>query len=77
MRGLAPFEQKVRSYLHFCRTEKGLALNSLESYRRDLAQFGSYLNGQPILGVTPSELCGATSTISGRRVWRTVRLHAK
>ena len=29
----------IRSYLHFCRTEKGLASNSIESYRRDLERF--------------------------------------
>lgn len=40
---MAPFERKVREYLHFCRTEKGLAPNSLDSYRRDLARFGMFL----------------------------------
>ena len=30
---------RIRSYLHFCRTEKGLASNSIESYRRDLERF--------------------------------------
>ncbi|HWF45409.1 MAG TPA: site-specific tyrosine recombinase XerD [Bryobacteraceae bacterium] len=58
MRGLAPFEQKVRSYLHFCRTEKGLAANSLESYRRDLAQLGSYLDGRAVDSVTLEVLRG-------------------
>jgi integrase/recombinase XerD len=58
MRGLALFEQKVRSYLHFCRIEKGLALNSLESYRRDLAQLGLYLDGQRIDSVTLAILRG-------------------
>jgi len=58
MRGLAPFEQKVRSYLHFCRTEKGLAPNSLESYKRDLTQLGSYLKDQPIGEVTLENLRG-------------------
>jgi integrase/recombinase XerD len=52
MRGLAPFEQKVRSYLHFCRTEKGLAANSLASYRRDLTQLGSFLDGQAAADTT-------------------------
>src|ERR1700753_3095902 len=37
-------EQKVRSFLHFCRTEKGLAFNSLEAYRRDLASLLQWLN---------------------------------
>jgi integrase/recombinase XerD len=30
-------ELKVRSFLHFCRAEKGLSVNTLEAYRRDLA----------------------------------------
>jgi integrase/recombinase XerD len=45
MADLTPFEQRMRSYLHFCRTEKGLAHNSLEAYRRDLARLGTFLNG--------------------------------
>jgi integrase/recombinase XerD len=32
----------MRSYLHFCRAEKGLTANTLESYRRDLGQFAEY-----------------------------------
>ncbi len=33
----------MRSYLHFCRTEKGLAQNSLDSYRSDLSRFREFL----------------------------------
>jgi integrase/recombinase XerD len=58
MSGLVPFEQKVRSYLHFCRTEKGLAVNSLESYRRDLGQLCLYLDGCPADSVTLETLRG-------------------
>ncbi len=43
MTAFATFEVRMRSYLHFCRTEKGLAPNTLDSYRRDLAQFGTFL----------------------------------
>ena len=35
----------MRSYLHFCRAEKGLAVNTLESYRRDLGQLAGFLRG--------------------------------
>jgi len=46
------FEQRTRSYLHFCRTEKGLAINSLESYRRDLGQLGKFLGDSALDSVT-------------------------
>jgi integrase/recombinase XerD len=48
---MTPFERESRSYLHFCRIEKGLAANTLDSYRRDLAHFGRFLADTP-----PSEV---------------------
>ena len=33
----------IRSFLSFCRIEKGLARNSMESYARDLARFESWI----------------------------------
>jgi len=42
----------VRSYLHFCRAEKGLAENSLQAYRRDLAQLGRFLKFTSVSAVT-------------------------
>jgi integrase/recombinase XerD len=47
MAATAMGEQNVRSFLHFCRTEKGLAVNSLEAYRRDLASLLSWLSNTP------------------------------
>ncbi len=41
------FDLKVRSFLHFCRAEKGLAVNTLEAYRRDLEALGQWL-AQPV-----------------------------
>ena len=41
--GLTTFTERMRSYLHFCRTERGLAPNSLEAYRRDLASLGAFV----------------------------------
>jgi integrase/recombinase XerD len=52
MTGTEPFRARIRSYLHFCQTEKGLAANSLEAYRRDLAQLSSFLKALPLQKVT-------------------------
>jgi len=43
MAAVDTFELKVRSFLHFCRAEKGLSVNTLEAYRRDLAGLGLWL----------------------------------
>jgi integrase/recombinase XerD len=43
MEGALSLENAVRSYLHFCRTEKGLSGNTLEAYRRDLQQFQQFV----------------------------------
>lgn len=52
MRQAAPFEPKMHAYLHFCRTEKALSLNSLQSYRRDLSSFAAFLKTAPLESVT-------------------------
>ena len=52
MRETAAFDQKLQSYLHFCRTEKGLAQNTLASYRRDLIRFAAFLKRKALTCVT-------------------------
>ncbi len=47
----------VKSFLQFCRVEKGLAANSLGSYLLDLQRFSSYLPG-PEQNATPEALAG-------------------
>lgn len=39
--------QGIRSFLEFCRVEKGLAPNTLDAYRRDLTAFQTFVNGCP------------------------------
>ena len=45
MAGTTEWQDKIRSYLHFCRNEKGLSANSLQAYQSDLLQFTSFLRG--------------------------------
>ena len=56
MAGCEPLETAMRSYLHTCRSEKALAANSLEAYRRDLRKFFSYLGGIALGSVTHETL---------------------
>lgn len=52
MAGTETFELRMRSYLHFCRTEKGLAQNTLDSYGRDLSRFGIFVDTAPLSSVS-------------------------
>ena len=46
----------MRSYLRFCRTEKGLASNTLESYRRDLERLAKFVGDTPPAGISTETL---------------------
>jgi integrase/recombinase XerD len=77
MAGFTPFQQRMQCYLHFCRAEKGLAQNSLESYRRDLTRFAGFLNTSPLESVTLDTLRSyldrlRTSGLSNRSIARHV-----
>ena len=52
MAELREFEQRMRAYLHHCRTEKALSLNTLEAYRRDLTRLAAFLHGGALRDVT-------------------------
>jgi integrase/recombinase XerD len=47
---------RIRSFLHFCRTEKGLSFNSLEAYRRDLTQFAGWVAETPFSAISLASL---------------------
>ena len=46
----------MKSYLHFCRTEKNLSTNTLESYRRDLTRFASFVGARGLDELTLADL---------------------
>jgi integrase/recombinase XerD len=50
------FELKARSFLNFCQAEKGLSVNTLEAYRRDLAGLGQWLDERSLTGVSLDDL---------------------
>ena len=68
MSGHAGLDPCVRRYLHFCRTEKGLAENSLEAYRRDLASFTAFLKNLPLRSVTLSTLRSYIDELQSRKL---------
>ena len=38
-----PLRNETAAFLHFCRLEKGLAVNTLAAYARDLQGLGAFL----------------------------------
>ena len=54
----------IEIFLNHCAIERGLAKNTLSSYRRDLEKFLSYLQNQKTLSsVTPSDVAAFLHTL--------------
>lgn len=55
---LRPKRDLIREYLSYCRVEKGLSANSVESYAHDLARLGDWAekNGEDLLELTRMDL---------------------
>src|SRR4051794_8761717 len=56
MAGSGELEPQIRLYLHFCRTEKGLSSNTLQSYGRDLQRFNAWMKNGEAQSVSISDL---------------------
>jgi len=50
------FGLKMRSFVHFCQAEKGLSVNTLEAYRRDLAGLGGWLADRSLASLSLDDL---------------------
>jgi integrase/recombinase XerD len=68
MKGMTPLDERVRSYLHFCRIEKGLAPNTVESYRRDLAHFRQFQGDAALSSVTIDRLRAYLDHLRGAKL---------
>lgn len=58
-------EGAIREYLDYCRIEKGLARNSLDAYRRDLARLAAYCEGLELepASARPEEVRGFVDSL--------------
>jgi integrase/recombinase XerD len=61
-------EAWMRAYLNYCRTEKGLADNSLQAYRRDLASFFGFVKDGKINELTLGTLRNYMDNLRARKL---------
>lgn len=54
--------EPVKAFLDFCRVEKGLAENSISSYKNDLNRFTAFL-ADPVAAATPERLNGYITSL--------------
>lgn len=75
--GTAAMPLLVDGFLDHIRHERALATNTLEAYRRDLADFSSWLDGRDCIRLSPSDLGDYLAWLHERGLSRTsVSRHA-
>ncbi|MBU3733982.1 MAG: site-specific tyrosine recombinase XerD [Candidatus Planktophila sp.] len=57
------FDLAASSFLNHLQIERGLAVNSIAAYRRDLAKFQGFLNGAQLESVTPDHISAFESSL--------------
>lgn len=62
------FEIATQSFLNYLQIERGLAKNTISAYRRDLAKFGSFLNGRDLSLVNPADITKFETFLRGEKL---------
>ncbi|MDP9112314.1 MAG: site-specific tyrosine recombinase XerD [Acidobacteriota bacterium] len=60
-----PLAPSIQAYLNFCRVEKGLAANSLHSYKLDLERLSEWA-GKPVTDIRAADLSNYVESLYGR-----------
>src|ERR1051325_8935575 len=71
----ADLANQVADFLNFCRIEKGLAINSLEAYARDLLRFSSFCKADSSQNQSDTVLSYLNSLYQSRLGSRSIARH--
>ncbi len=61
-------QEWIDRFLQYLRIEKGVAENTIQSYKHDLAMYGEHLGGTPLLRVQPPEVSKFLKFLYGRKL---------